>query len=238
MTIADESGPLLERCQQRLGYFFSRPDLLVCALTHSSFATTRVQSYERMEFLGDAILGLLVSEYLFEKHPNQFEGDLTHRKSALVSRDMCLLWSRELGLEDFVMVGKGVKSSGIPLNILGDVFESVLAAVYLDGGMDAARNFFLEKVELVAERQGDQENTSQQKNRLQQYCLQEKGTTPLYLLLDEQGPDHCKCYKVSAKVADRIFSPAWANTKKEAELRAAANALSELAGGNAPYGDN
>ncbi len=238
MTIAEEDETNLDRCQKRLGYSFSRPELLVCALTHSSYASNRILSYERMEFLGDAILGFLVSEFLFEKHPDQLEGDLTHRKSGLVSRDMCLLWSRELGLEEFVLVGKGVKTSGIPLNIVADVFESVMAAVYLDGGMGAVRNLLIQKVALVAEQQEDQENPSQQKNRLQQHCQKETGTPPLYLLLDEQGPDHCKCYKVSAKVGDRVFSPAWANTKKEAEQRAAANALSEIARGNAPYGDN
>lgn len=238
MTIADEDGTRLERCQKRLGYSFTRPELLVCALTHSSCASNRIDSYERMEFLGDAILGFLISEILYQKHPDQLEGDLTHRKSVLVSRDMCLFWSRELGLEDFVMVGKGVKTSGIPLNIVADVFEAVMAAVYLDAGMEAVRNLIIQRVALVAHQQGDQENTTQQKNRLQQHCQKETGNTPLYLLLDEQGPDHCKCYKVSAKVGDQVFTAAWANTKKEAEQRAAANALSELAGGIAPYGDN
>lgn len=227
----------LERCQERLGYRFSRPDLLVRALTHASGANTRLSSYERLEFLGDAILGFFVSEYLFERHPDQLEGDLTHRKSALVSRDTCLLWSRELGLEEFVVMGKGVDTGGIPQNIVADIFEAVVAAVYLDGGMTAAKNLLLPRIAGVAGRLGDQEKAALQKSRLQQHCQKEIGTSPLYLVLDEQGPDHCKCFKVAAKVADRIFSPAWANTKKEAEQRAAANALSELAGGAPPYGE-
>src|SRR5216684_7673998 len=135
---------ILEECQKAIDYRFQDPKLLRAALTHASGADTRLASNERLEFLGDAILGLVVCEQLFERFPNYQEGDLTKIKSAVVSRRACARISRQLNLGDFLFLGKGMNThTAIPANLLADVFESLVAAIYLDGGLEAARKFIL-----------------------------------------------------------------------------------------------
>src|SRR4051812_20356957 len=147
---------ILEECQKAIGYRFRQPELLRGALTHASGANTRLASNERMEFLGDAVMGLVVVEQLYLRFPDQQEGDLTKIKSVVVSRGTCARMSRHLRLGDFIFLGRGMHVNGtVPLNILADVFESLVAAIYLDGGMDAAKPFILRhlgpEIEEVAE---------------------------------------------------------------------------------------
>jgi ribonuclease-3 len=225
----------LALCQKKLGYAFQNIQLLEMALTHASGANTRLVSYERLEFLGDAVLGFLVSEFLYERFPEESEGSLTHRKSAIVSRDMCIQWSKDLGLEAFIQVGKGVINGGVPPNIVGDIFEAVLGAIYLDRGVEPVRAFLWPRLEKNPLALLDQEKNNQLKSQFQQYCQKNFGVTPYYSVIDEQGPDHCKCFKVAAKVVDIVFPAAWGNTKKEAEQKAAANAMAQLLGETLPY---
>ena len=129
-------------CEQRIGHRFSSPELLIAAVTHASGARHRLASNERLEFLGDAILGFIVCEGLFRRFPDSLEGDLTQIKSVVVSRDTCSRLSRQLGLAEFVIVGKGLASGpAVPESVLSDMFEAVVAALYLDGGMEVARPF-------------------------------------------------------------------------------------------------
>src|SRR5437899_1968217 len=134
------STDVLEECQNALGYRFQSPELLKSALTHASSADTRVASNERMEFLGDAILGLVVCERLFRHFPEYLEGDLTKIKSVVVSRRTCAHISRQLNLGEFVFMGKGMSASyaAVPTSVLADLFESLIAAIYLDGGLEPA----------------------------------------------------------------------------------------------------
>src|SRR5690242_9763766 len=135
---------VLEECQQAVGYRFRQPDLLRGSLTHASGANTRLASNERLEFLGDAILGLVTCEQLYLRFPDYQEGDLTKIKSVVVSRRTCARFSKELGLGDFLFLGKGMNQQiAIPSNLLADVYESVVGAIYLDGGLEAAREFIL-----------------------------------------------------------------------------------------------
>src|ERR1700683_2577717 len=131
----DREGTLLEECQQAIGYQFQQEELLRAALTHTSGADTRLASNERLEFLGDAILGLVVCEQLFMLFPEYQEGDLTKVKSAVVSRRTCARISKLLNLGDFLFLGKGMSTypSAMPSNLLADVYESLVAAIYLDG---------------------------------------------------------------------------------------------------------
>src|SRR5271163_3726110 len=134
-TISSEAE-ILEECQKALGYQFSHPELLRGALTHTSGANTRLASNERMEFLGDAVLGLVTCEQLYLRFPDYQEGDLTKVKSAVVSRRTCARFSRQLGLGEFLFLGKGMNyESNIPSNILADVYESIVGGIYLDGGL-------------------------------------------------------------------------------------------------------
>jgi ribonuclease-3 len=136
-VISSAHTEILEECQVAIGYRFRKPHLLRAALTHTSGADTRLASNERLEFLGDAVLGLVVCEQLFHRFPEYEEGDLTKVKSAVVSRRTCARISKLLNLGDFLILGKGMHLQlAMPANLLADVFESLVAAIYLDGGLE------------------------------------------------------------------------------------------------------
>jgi ribonuclease-3 len=234
--MSNREQSVLEDCQESIGYRFRRPELLRAALTHTSGANTRAASNERLEFLGDSVLGLVTCEQLYSRFPDYQEGDLTKVKSVVVSRKTCAEFSRQLGLGGYLFLGKGVSLYGeMPPNMLADVFESLVAAIFLDGGWDEARAFVLRFIEPEVERVACEAISANSKSNLQHICQREFGGTPRYYLLDEQGPDHDKCFKVAAHVADHRFPAAWGRTKKEAELKAAMNALAEIEGEPMPY---
>ncbi|MCS6975542.1 MAG: ribonuclease III [Gemmatales bacterium] len=233
---AKSERSVLEDCQERLEYRFRDADLLRAALTHASGADSRLTSNERLEFLGDAVLGLIVCERLYEKFPEFLEGDLTKIKSEVVSRRTCAQVSRRLGLDDFLVLGKGLSQGPVvPASVLADVFESLVAAIYLDGGLDAARQFVLRYMGPEIERVVEGAHGGNYKSLLQQVAQREFGTTPTYQLLDEKGPDHSKCFKVAAVIGRNSYAPAWGRNKKEAEQKAALNALCQINGEPAPY---
>ncbi len=234
-TAADEAD-ILERCQQAIGYRFRQPELLRAALTHTSGANTRAASNERLEFLGDSVLGLVCCEQLFLRYPEYHEGDMTKVKSLVVSRRSCALLSRQLGLGEFLFMGKGMgQREELPSNILADVYEALVAAIYLDGGIEPAKAFILNLLSPIIERVAAAAHAGNFKSMLQQVAQKQFGDTPRYHVLDEQGPDHNKCFKVSAEVSQRRFMPAWGRNKKEAELKAAMNALAQLKGEPVPF---
>jgi ribonuclease III len=227
---------LLETLQQRIGYHFRDKNMLLAALTHASGAEHRLGSNERLEFLGDAILGAVVCEILYHQYPEYLEGDLTRIKSIVVSRLTCAKISQSLGMQEFLILGKGMTTHPtVPSSLLADVFESLVAAIYLDGGDPAARRFITDSMGPEIELAAEGETGSNYKSLLQQLAQREHGTTPTYQLLDEKGPDHSKCFKVTAQVGGSRYEPAWGRNKKEAEQRAARNALSQLSGQPPPY---
>src|SRR5438105_950058 len=228
---------ILEECQDAIGYRFLKPDLLRAALTHTSGADTRLASNERLEFLGDAVLGLVVCEQLFLRFPEYQEGDLTKVKSAVVSRRTCARISKLLNLGDFLFLGTGMHLQlAMPANLLADVFESLVAAIYLDGGLDAVKPFILRHIGPEIEEVAEGAHAGNFKSHLQQVAQREYNETPQYLLLDEKGPDHSKCFKVAAFIGKRpTFPPAWGRNKKEAEQKAAMNALAHIAGEPIPF---
>jgi ribonuclease-3 len=236
LTTTRESE-ILEECQKTIDYRFRKPKLLRAALTHASGADTRLASNERLEFLGDSVLGLVVCEQLFERFPNYQEGDLTKIKSAVVSRRACTRISKILNLGDFLFLGKGMHlHAAVPANLLADVYESLVAAIYLDGGLEAAREFILRYMLPEIEREAAGAMGSNFKSLLQQVAQREFGATPRYDLLDEQGPDHHKCFKVAAIIGRHPYAAAWGRNKKEAEQKAAMNALAQIAGDPLPFG--
>lgn len=226
----------LQRCQQRIGYTFHDARLLEAALIHASSADHRLASNERLEFLGDAILGAIVCEHLFHAYPDDLEGELTKIKSVVVSRQTCAKISQALGLHEFLILGKGMTTSPeVPPSVLADVVESLIAAVYLDGGYEAARGFVERHVGPEIELAVSGELGGNYKSLLQQFAQKEHGVTPTYQLLDEKGPDHSKCFKMAAHIDDHRFPPAWGRSKKESEQRAAHNAICQLSGEPIPY---
>ena len=184
-----------------------------------------------MEFFGDSILGVVVCELLYHQYPAYLEGDLTRIKSIVVSRQTCAKISQALGMQEFLILGKGMTTHpSVPTSLLADVFESLVAAIYLDGGMEVAKTFILKHIAPEIELAAGGESGFNYKSVLQQVAQREHGTTPTYQLMDEKGPDHSKCFKIAAQVGASQYHAAWGRNKKEAEQRAARNALSELVG--------
>ena len=225
-------------CEERIEYSFNEKQYLVAALTHSSVATSRLSSNERLEFLGDSILGFAICNWLYHKHPEYLEGELTQIKSEVVSRKVCAKVSRRLGLEQCLIVGRGVQqSNGLPKSLLSDVYEAIIAAIFLDGGFAAAEQFVLRTLEKELASAVEGHNMGNFKSALQQLAQRVHGAAPSYRLLTEQGPDHNKLFQVTAMVRKTKFTPAWGRTKKDAEQRAAGNALAELDGKPPPYAE-
>jgi ribonuclease-3 len=234
-THHDDTEALAE-CQEVISYRFRDPNLLREALTHASGANHRLVSNERMEFLGDAILGAIVCDMLYRRFPDYLEGDLTRIKSIVVSRRTCAKISERLEIDEFLVIGKGMGSQvQSPSSMMADVFESLIGAIYLDGGMEAARPFIVRhigpEIDAVAEGQAGVNH----KSHLQQVSQRQFGETPSYLLLDEKGPDHSKCFKIAARIGTRNYAPAWGRNKKDAEQHAALNALCQIAGEPLPF---
>ncbi len=226
----------IKRCQEIIGYQFQEDALLLSALTHASGASSRLASNERLEFLGDAVLGLTVCQWLFEEYPQYSEGDLTKIKSAVVSRRVCGKVACQLGLDQCLIVGRGVtKNRSFPKSLVSDVFESIVAAIYLDGGIDIVQERI--KIWLVMEvkQAVDGQGANNFKSVLQQYAQRELASTPVYRLIHESGPDHRKSFLIAAIVADRQFVAAWGGNKKDAEQHAASNALAELRNEPIPF---
>jgi ribonuclease III len=218
-----------EKTETIVGYTFKNPELLKEALTHASVADHRLHSNERMEFLGDAVLDLIICEALYKRFPEYLEGDLTKIKSAVVSRRTCADVSTETGLADVLIIGKGISSrEAMPSSLAAAVYESIVASIYLDGGFEAVKEYVLRtmtpKIELIAS------NTHQENYKavLQQHAQKELGAPPIYELLDEKGPDHSKCFEVCVAIDGRRFTSAWGPNKKMAEQKAALLALEEL----------
>ena len=218
-----------ERAEKVLGHHFKNPLLLKEALTHASIADNRLDSNERMEFLGDAVLDLIICEALYNKFPEYQEGDLTKVKSAVVSRRTCAEVANETGLTDLLIIGKGISSrSAMPSSLAAAVYESIVAAVYLDGGFDVVKEYVLRTMTPKLEAIASNSHQQNYKAVLQQHAQKILGATPQYELLDEKGPDHSKCFEVCVTVGGRRFTSAWGPNKKMAEQKAALLALEDL----------
>jgi len=226
----------LDNCQKRFGYKFKNAEYLRTALTHSSGADTPQASNERMEFLGDSVLGYVICEHLFHAHPNMLEGDMTKIKSAVVSRTSCQKVAKQIGMDECLILGRGLsRSSRIPLSILANTMESLIAAIYLDGGIEPAREFvlrvFREEIDkMLLDHDGDN-----YKSVLQHISQKRFGQTPEYVLLEIKGPEHYKSFHVQVRIGKKNYPAAWGITKKEAEQHAAENAFYVMNGERPPY---
>jgi ribonuclease-3 len=223
---------LLARAQAVLEHEFQDRELLVNALTHSSVANTRLESNERLEFLGDAILSAVVCEELYRRFDEWYEGDLTKVKSAVVSRRICAKMADKMGLGELVVLGKGVAGrDAVPVSLRAAAFEAVVGAIFLDGGFDKAKAFILKHTAPHIDKSSKSEDQDNHKSTLQQHVQREMSATPRYETLDEQGPDHSKCFEICVVVGGRRFPSAWGPSKKAAEQEAAKRALEVLRSG-------
>jgi len=202
---------------------FRDAGLLELALTHAS--TGARSDNERLEFLGDAVLDLIVAEELFRHHAELPEGELTELKAWVVSRRVLADAARALGLQELVRVGQGMKDRALPRSVFANLFEAVLGAVYLDGGLEAAREFALATLRRPLERVKSQRSAPNPKQELQRHAQLATGSPPDYLVQDERGHAHAKAFLVAARIGERTYPGAWGRTLKEAERWAAHEAL-------------
>ena len=218
----------LRRLEEKIQYCFRDQTLLRQALTHSSFSNeqkiNRYPDYERLEFLGDAVLELVSSDYMFHENPRMSEGELTKRRSSIVCEPALAFCARQIGLERFILLGKGEEATGGRKrdSIISDVMEAVIGAVYLDSGIEEARNFIrrfilsdLEHKQLFYDA----------KTILQEEVQKDNCGLLRYELIREEGPEHDKNFVVEALIGDRKAGTGTGHSKKAAEQQAAYAAL-------------
>jgi ribonuclease-3 len=217
-------------------YRFANPSFLIEALTHKSYVNERRDSgrkhNERLEFLGDAVLSLIMSDYLARRYSEFSEGALSKLKAKLVSETSLANAARRLDLGARLKLGRGEELSNgrDKASLLADAFEAVIAAVYLDGGLEASRNFTIEaltdelrQIDVLQEKPGGDDY----KTRFQEWCQKRYELLPRYVIVRETGPDHQKFFEVEVQVNDKVFGIGRGYSKKEAEQEAAQRALEQ-----------
>lgn len=224
-----------EEIEKRLGYVFKDKSLLFTAFVHSSFFNEQrdlvKEHNERLEFLGDSVLGLILSDFLYNFFPTRPEGELSHLRSQLVDASACAKYLQKLGLEAFVLLGKGEKlNEGRGRDkILADLLEALIGAIYLDGGLEMASQFFFRNFQedLDTSLKAPLRNW---KAELQDYAQRRYQKPPVYRVLAESGPDHHKVFEVAALIDQEIVGTGTGASKKEAEQAAAQNAIEKMHG--------
>lgn len=219
----------LIHCQSAIGYSFNNTTVLEKALTHTSCRLENNFSNERLEFLGDAVLGMIISDYLYKTFPHFSEGELTKIKSVVVSQATLARVSLEVHLKDFLLVGRGLNDRNfLPRSLLANVFEAVIAAIYLDGGLDAAYNFTIKYLQKEIDIVCKDQHEKNYKSILQHYSQKVYNVTPVYQVLQQIGPDHGKSFEVIVIVNGNEYGRGWGKSKKEAEQSAARETLKIL----------
>jgi ribonuclease-3 len=231
--------------ESKIGYKFNNCQLLKTALTHSSCANTHLESNERLEFLGDATLGMVVANLLYCRFPQKTEGELSKLKGFIVSRHACKRVALQLGLDRYLRIGKGVNP--IPDSLVSNVMEAVIGAIFIDGGFEAARSFvedhFSEEIDAALNSGRIESKPSSKESDKSDEVFEDfksllqietqrmfPGQKPIYIQLSQSGPEHQKSFLVATEVNGKRYSSAWGKSKKEAEQRAAGNALRQIKG--------
>ena len=214
--------------ENRIGYKFNNVDLLERALSHSSYANERhfsKESNERLEFLGDSVLGIISAEYYFTHFSHVPEGELTKMRAASVCENALFGFSKEIGLGEFLLLGKGEENTGgrTRPSINADAFEAVIASIYLDGGMDEAKKFVLPFIKEIADHHT--EAFRDYKTTLQEVIQRNPEEQLEYVLTGESGPDHNKCFEVEVHLNSNVIGKGKGKNKKTAEQEAAREAL-------------
>lgn len=222
---------VLKETQEIIGYQFENVNLLKQALTHSSFANeqkiNKLKNYERLEFLGDAVLELISSDFLFKENPGMPEGQLTKLRASMVCEPALAYCARDIKLQNYILLGKGEEATGGRSrdSIVSDVMEAVIGAIYLDGGIDEAKKYIYRFILT------DLENKIlflDSKTILQEEIQKKNSGTLRYELTGETGPDHDKQFSVEAYLDDKLIGAGVGRTKKAAEQQAAYEALLKI----------
>ncbi|MBS0624993.1 MAG: ribonuclease III [Verrucomicrobia bacterium] len=219
--------------EEKLGYVFENKDYLILSLVHRSFVNeykaAPIEHNERLEFLGDSVLGLIMADYLYHRLPSYPEGQLSQLRSRLVDSNSCANYLQKLALADFILLGRGEKitEGRSKQSIQADVFEAIIGAIYLDGGLSVAKSFFI----CHFEEEINQAIGSPPRNykaELQDYSQKKFQKTPIYKVVEESGPDHSKIFHVMVFIDDKQAGLGIGASKKEAEQRAAFDAISKI----------
>jgi ribonuclease III len=225
----------LTRLQEKLGITFRTPALLELALVHSSYINENPAkapaSNERLEFLGDAVLGLVIAKSLYQKYPDSPEGDLTRFRSSLVRRETLADMARVIHLGDYLSMGNGEEAGGgrdKPANLAG-AFEALIAAIYLDRGVKTAEDVLLSLFQIEISQQALQGAVTDYKSRLQEIMQAERQITPEYHIISATGPDHDRQFTVEVRIKDIVLGKGKGKSKKAAEMEAARIALENQA---------
>jgi len=215
--------------EERLGYTFKSKKLLCEALTHSSAKDETNPSNERLEFLGDSVLGLVITEHIFNTYPDLDEGELTAIKSIVVSKGSLMQVGRKLKVKPFLQVGRGIaKNRSLPDSLVANTVESLIGAIYKDSGIRQGRKLVMTLFESLTDKALKSRRSMNFKSRLQYYVQKKFGLTPHYRLLSMEGPEHRKTFTLGAIVGSREFPPGTGKTKKDAGQKAAHQALRVL----------
>lgn len=218
----------METLEKRLNYKFNNRSYLMEALTHSSFANERgngIKSNERMEFLGDSVLSLVSTRFLFETYPDMPEGDLSRLRASLVCTKSLSGFARQLHLGDYIFLGKGETHTGGAdrSSTLEDAFEALIAALYLDGGFDTAKDFILKFLKPAVEEHKN--NLKDYKTILQEVIQQNPDQSVNYVFVGSSGPDHNKVFEAEVRLNSNVIGSGKGKSKKSAEQEAAKEAL-------------
>ena len=220
--------------EERIGYHFKNKELLTVALTHSSYAKERkaqhIEYNERLEFLGDAVLSIIVSDYIFKHCPDLPEGELTKLRASLVCEKSLFEFAKQINLGDYIVLSKGERKNGGAErpSIVSDAFEALIAAVYLDGGMEPASKHVLNFI-IPAIKNSKKPQVKDYKTTLQEIIQKNPGERLEYVLVSESGPDHNEHFVFEVHLNSNVIGKGGGKSKKEAEQQAAREAL-ELMG--------
>lgn len=227
----------IPQLEKKIGYTFKNSDILLQATTHSSYAYESPQKdtpdNEVLEFLGDSVLGLIIADYLCSTYPDLSEGELSKLKSSAESTSTLSQIAKKINLDKMILLGKGEEKSGgrKKRTILAGAFEALVAAVYLDGGLEEARNFLLKFFEAFFNRiKVENFLVDNYKSALQEYFQKENLPAPFYKTITEKGPDHKKIFMVEVFHGKKPLAKARGRSKKNAEQRAAQKALKSIFG--------
>jgi ribonuclease-3 len=224
--------PPLSDLQDRIAYTFKDPELLERALTHKSYANENRVPYhnERLEFLGDSVLSLVISEYLMKTCPDSTEGDLSRFRAAVVSEPALAIIAREIGIGNHLLLGKGEEQTGgrNKDSLLADCLEALIASVYLDSGKDVAENLVLRFFEGIIKKTCSTGGTLDYKTELQELCQDQLKQLPEYRVVSESGPDHLKQFDMEVWIKGTLSGCGTGKSKKEAEQKAAKAALEKV----------
>lgn len=226
----------LKEFEEIIGYTFNDKKLLKAALTHSSFANENrgksIKYNERLEFLGDSVLSLIVSRYLFENYPHLSEGELTKIRAAVVCEHSLCECSNRMEVGKFMILGKGEEMTGgrTRVSILADAFEAILAAIFLDAGLDYAREWALGQLYETILSASKGRIQKDYKTTFQELIQGHSGEKITYKVINETGPDHKKSFEVNLLLGDKVVGYGEGNSKKNAEQAAAREALAKMQG--------